>query len=572
VHWRPPLPQAMGTARQALRTARRARGAVTRGRALATTAGDHAVDVLQPLIAVGRGLRRQGVWLWAWWRRTPKERRGPVLFLAAAAVITVAVVPHGPLLAAVCVMAAAGWAGREPQRARSGPSEAALGRLQTVYEALTPYFSAPNDPKPLYRHDGTWQDAFTGHGFDDDRLVRLHLRYPAWFTDQEPASRARIEHLLHAKIGRGHEYRFTWYEQENQLLVTALPPLPADIPAQRFVTGPGETVLGFTDAAATDRTTPVTTADGDVRQAPPIIWRTGPRATEAHLLAIGHPGSGTTNLLRSLAFQALQHGDLLVIDGSGSGEYACLAGRPGVLAVETGLTGTLAALEWAAHETERRLIAVNRSRQWGRPVPEDTRRPLWILVDRPTALSQLAAAEERTDPQSLLETPLRHGRAAGVTVAVADCLDCAHDLAPTLTGHTRARVALGPLSAEQVTAVLGTPAPTTPTGCAPPGRGYVRLGSRPPLRLQVPFAPDPYDDDTADAQRQAVLELLPVRPVHSPAATGPAGPAQAAAATATAFEAPAAAPGPRPRTLRRAALPGFLVKTGAAPAPPGEPE
>jgi hypothetical protein len=530
VPWRPPLPQA-------LRTVRRAHGVFVRGRSLAAAAGDHAVDVLQPLLTVARGLRRQAVWLRAWWCRTPQERRGPVLFLAAAAVITVAVVPHGPVLALAGLMAAAGWAGREPERARSGPSEAALGRLQTIYEALTPYFGDVKDPKPLYHHDGTWQEAFTGHGFDGDRLVRLELRYPAYFTDQEPASRARIEHLLHAKLGRGQEYRFAWNEEENRLVVAALPPLPADVPAQRFVTGPGETVLGFTDDAVTDRTTPVTTAEGEVRQAPPIIWRTGPRATEPHLLAIGHPGAGTTNLLRSLALQSLQSGELLVVDGSGSGEYACLSGRPGVLAVESDLTGTLAALEWAAHETERRLIAVNRARQWGRPVPDDTRRPLWILVDRPTALSQLAAAEERTDPQSLLETPLRHGRAAGVTVAVADCLDTAHELAPLLTAHTRVRVALGALTAEQVTAVLGVPAPTTPPGSTPPGRGYVRLGSRPPLRLQVPHTPDPYDADTADVQRQAVLELLPVRPVHSPA-------------------------GARPVPTVR---PGFLVKTGSAP-------
>jgi hypothetical protein len=39
-------------------------------------------------------------------------------------------------------------------------------------------------------------------------------------------------------------------------------------------------------------------------------------------------------------------------------------------------------------------------------------------------------------------------------------------------------------------------------------------------RLQVPRTPDPYDDATSDADRQAVLDLLPARPTAAPA--GPA--------------------------------------------------
>lgn len=240
-----------------------------------------------------------------------------------------------------------------------------------------------------------------------------------------------------------------------------------------------------------------------------MLWRTGPRSAEPHLLVLGRPGTGTTTLLRSVALQALVHGDIVVIDGSGTGEYACLAGRPGVLAVESGLAGTLATLEWAAHETERRLIAVNRARQAGRPAPEDTRRPLWILADRPTALTQLAHAEGRPDPQGLLDVPLRHGRAAGVTVVVADSLDSAEALGGVVATHTRARVVLGAVSAEETRLVLGAPQCTTPAAVVPPGRGYVRLGAGPVLRLQVPATPDPYDEETPQALRDTVLALLP---------------------------------------------------------------
>ncbi|WP_307795681.1 hypothetical protein [Actinacidiphila acididurans] len=500
------------------------RPALVRGRELARTAADGASDVLHPVVTVVRGMRRQVAWAAEWWARTPSDRRGPALLLAAAALVAVLVMPYGPVLAVIALVVSAAWTGRERRGpATCGPTEAEGVRLQSLYEALVPYLSDPGDPAPLYAHDGSWERAFGSYAFRDGRLTRLRLRYPAYFTDGEADSRTRVEQLLHAKAGRGREYRFDWNEEENHLTLTALAPLPTDVAAQRFVTAPGETVLGFTDEDAVGRTMPVAAGAATVagpgfgegpriRDAPPVVWRTGPRSTEPHLLALGQPGTGTTTLLRSIALQALEHGDVVVVDGGGSGEYACLAGRPGVLAVEDGLLGASATLEWAAHETERRLIAVNRARQSGHPVAEDVRRPLCIVVDRPTALTQLAAAEGRPDPQALLDVPLRHGRTAGVAVAVADQLDVTETLAPVVIAQTRARVVLGALAPEHVAAVLGAPQRTTPAAEVPPGRGYARLGTGPVLRLQVPATPDPYDEETPAAEREAVLALLPGTP------------------------------------------------------------
>ncbi|MDJ0345573.1 hypothetical protein QMK19_17415 [Streptomyces sp. H10-C2] len=491
------------------------RPSLARSRELARTAADSATDVLHPLISITRGMRKQASWAHGWWARTPKDRRGPALLLGAAMIVVVALMPYGPLLALGGVLASAGWMGRDRTApAPAGPSEAETEKLQALYEALAPYLSDPDDPCPLYARDGSWDSAFSEYAFEDGRLTRLHLRYPAYFTDGEAESRGRVEQLLHAKTGRGREYRFDWDEEANHLTLTALAPLSTGIVAQRFVTAPGETVLGFTDTEVVQRTVPVADGDG-TRDAPPVIWRTGPRSTEPHLLALGQPGTGTTGLLRSIALQALCHGDVVIVDGSGSGEYACFIGRPGVLAVESGLAGTCATLEWAAHETERRLIAVNRARQAGHSAPEDARRPLWILVDRPTALTQLAHAEGRPDPQLLLDVPLRHGRIANVAVAVADQLDAAEVLAPAVITHTRARVLLGALAPEHARAVLGASQCTTSAAQVPAGRGYARLGTGPVLRLQVPATPDPYDDETSDAHREAVLTLLP--PVGTPA-------------------------------------------------------
>ncbi|ANW21171.1 hypothetical protein BB341_24655 [Streptomyces clavuligerus] len=527
------------------------RDRLARGLELTRNAADGAADVFQPLITVARGVRRLAGKARQSWSATPKDRRGPTLLLVAGCVMGVALVPLGPVLALIAVMAAAAWAGRERAPARTGPGPAEAARLQSLYEALVPYFSVPDDPAPLYAHGGSWTAALHDPVFDDSgRLAELRIVYPAYFTDGEAASRARIEQVLHAKSGRGREYRFRWDEEGNRLLMRVLPALSTAIAAQRFVTAPGETVLGFTDADAVQRTVPVTVAAAEAAEdaadtwdASPVIWRTGPRSTEPHLLAVGGPGAGTTTLLRSIALQALPDGDVLIVEGSGTGEYTCLSGRTGVLAVECGLAGALSSLEWAAHETERRLISMNRARQAGRPAPEDTRRPLWILLDRPAVLGHLAAADGHTDPQTLLQVPLRHGRAASVTVVVAEQYDALDALSETVRTHTRARVALGATGADEVTAVLGAAPNTTPAPDVPPGRGYVRLGTGPVLRLQVPATPDPYEDATEEAHRQAVLELLPERQ------GGGEGPSRARRAAQLSFEKTGAGDGAGTREL-----------------------
>ncbi|MBL1087049.1 hypothetical protein JK359_34650 [Streptomyces actinomycinicus] len=489
-----------------------ARTQIARSRELARTAADSATDVLHPLITVTRGLRRLGSAGRRKWADTPKDKRGPLLFLVASLFLVVALVPYGPLLAVITVMAAAAWQGRDRTPAEpEGPDETQKERLQSLYEALVPYFTGAEDPAPLYAHGGDWEKVFSAPEFDDaGRVGHLVIRYPAYFPDGEAPARARIEQLLTAKAGRGREYHFSWDEAGNQLAVTALAPLPADIPAQHFVTAPGETVLGFTDPSEVQRTLPLSYGEEEI-DVPPVVWRTGIRSTEPHLLAMGHPGSGTSTLLRSIALQALQYGDVLIVDGGGTGEYACLTGRNGVLGVECALPGALASLEWAAQETERRLIAINLARQAGDPPPEDTRRPLWLLLDRPTVFTHLATTEGRKEPQTLLQVPLRHGRAANVTVVVAEQFDGAEALSDGVRQHTRARVVLGAATSRQVEAVLGVPPHTTTPAHVPPGRGYARLGSGPVHRLQVPRTPDPYDDATSDADRQAVLELLPAR-------------------------------------------------------------
>jgi|GEM_PF-1622835 len=485
---------------------------LARSREIARTAGDHAADMFAPLVTIGRGLRSHVRWAHARWTALPKERRLPTLFVTAAVVAGVVMLPYGPLIAVVTLMGSAAWAGRDrTPPPEPGPDTIDL-KLGSLYSALTPYLSAEADPEPLYRHGSSHEDyheAFSNWEFDEEgRLTKLDLKYPAYFTDTEPHARARIEHVVHGKAGRSREYRFEWDLETNRLHVEALAALPTDIAAQRFVTSPGEVVLGFTDPASSNRTIPVRIGGGTEPQHP-VLWRTGPRATEPHLLALGTHRHGTSTLLRSIALQALAWGDVVVIDGAGTGEHACLVGRPGVHTVETSLHGALAALEWAANETSRRLGILNQAKHSGDAPPPDVLRPLWLLLDQPAELTELAQAEGRPDPQDLLESALRHGRTARVTVVVAEHLEALDRIRPSLRAACRARLVLGALDPDLAPEALGVPLDITPADHTPPGRGYARVGGRTAVRVQVPDTPDPLDEDTSPELREAVVALLP---------------------------------------------------------------
>ncbi|MEU9040870.1 MULTISPECIES: hypothetical protein [unclassified Kitasatospora] len=494
---------------------------LSKGREIARTAGDHASDMFAPLSVIGRGMRHHVAWAKGRWHATPKERRGPTVFLTAAMLVGIYLLPHGLLFALIALMASAAWAGRGPKGPSAPPApDVADVKLGALYAALTPYLCGPEDANPLYHFEGSYKNAFGSWEFDGEgRLSGLELDYPAYFTDTEPAARARIEQVVQGKAGRAREYRFDWDEESNRLRIAALAPLPTDVVAQRFVAAPGEIVLGFTDEDGSARTIPVTQGGTTVPQ-PPVVWRTGPRSSEPHLLALGVTGYGTSSLLRSIALQALPYADLVVVDGAGTGEHACLVNRPGVHTVETSLHGALAALEWAAHETDRRLTALNAARHAGSAPPEDATRPLWLLLDHPTELSELAQAEGRPDPQDLLELPLRHGRAARVTVVIADDMEARDRITPTVRATTRARVVLGPAGPDDSRAALGAPLDIVPAAQAPVGRGYARIGNGTPVRLQVPATVDPLDDEAPAQLRDAVIALLPHRDTRTEAAAG----------------------------------------------------
>ncbi|MFD0630831.1 hypothetical protein ACFQ9X_03375 [Catenulispora yoronensis] len=205
-----------------------------------------------------------------------------------------------------------------------------------------PYLMDTHDPDERFKPGGGYRSGFTEWEFDEaDRLVALKIEYSPFFKDGEADARAKVERALEGKIGQANEYLYDWDEEGNKLSVRILPPLPTGIPAQPWKVAEIEYVLGFTDPTSTARLIPVQLTGEPGGEVPvvelaPVVWRHGRFAAEPHLLVAGVLGSGKSNLLRSLAAQALGHGHLVTaVDAEHTGHFDEFTGRDGVIRVES---------------------------------------------------------------------------------------------------------------------------------------------------------------------------------------------------------------------------------------------
>src|SRR6202012_5463659 len=109
-----------------------------------------------------------------------------------------------------------------PPAGRRGPGrQRRLGRPQPQGGGAPPAGRRRPQPDHPHRPEGSYKHVFAGWEFDGDgRLSTLELGSPAYFTDTEPAARARIEQVVQGKAGRAREYRFDWDEECNRLLVS----------------------------------------------------------------------------------------------------------------------------------------------------------------------------------------------------------------------------------------------------------------------------------------------------------------------------------------------------------------
>ncbi|HSA48776.1 MAG TPA: FtsK/SpoIIIE domain-containing protein [Yinghuangia sp.] len=488
------------------------RAGLAGGRAHVARVRHHARDMFAPLLCVSRGLRLGAGRGRRWWTAAPANHRQVAAVALAVALVLLYFLPFGLLLAFGAVVGAAAWLGRTRTMPPVPGPPPGSGRLQAVYNGLVPHLSDGHDPDGLFVPGGDYTKPFEHHEFDGDRLTRLEMRYSPYFTDDDPASRARIERVIEAKAGRSREYLYNWDTEHNRLTVAALPPLPGPVPAQHYITAPCEIVLGFTDATSSDRLIPVHTDPGNpgalAQQLPPVIWRTGSRTSAPHLLVVAGPASGKTTLLRTIALQALRDGEVVAIDATGSGEFAYLSGRAGVVRVDNTADQVRATLSWLHAEATRRAAAISAAKAAAVQVPEDARRPLLVLLDEPAELADATGATA-SEVYELLDLPLRLGRTTHISLVTTARPSRLARLHPGFLGETHTRIALGPLDDHDLMTALGATPGIAGGDAMPPGRGYARIGAGPVIRIQTPYTPDPLEDDTPEADRRRILDLLP---------------------------------------------------------------
>lgn len=462
-----------------------------------------ALDIGHPVVVLMRGSRRMAgdartYWTEAGGHEKHKEWRDLVVFVFAVCAVAAGFQPYGVLLLIAVWAGAATYLGRDrPDPGKDPETDAHIARLQSAYNGLVPYLMDTHDPDERFQPGGGYRAGFTEWEFDEaDRLVSLKLQYSPFFKDGEADARAKVERALEGKIGQANEYLYDWDEEGNKLAVRILPPLPTGIPAQPWKVAEIEYVLGFTDPTSTARLIPVQLSaepggDVPVVELAPVVWRHGRFAAEPHLLVAGVLGSGKSNLLRSLAAQALGHGHLVTaVDAEHTGHFDEFTGRDGVVRVEAAAAGALDLLDWVAAESGRRAERLRELGENDDTLISELARPLWVFVDELPSLGEAASRAGLADPQDLLADLMRAGRTTGITVVVSCRAERVGELRATVRNQAHARVGLGQLPPAASTALFGGTLEIGGPSVLPSGRGFARVGGGPVVRLQVPVAAD----------------------------------------------------------------------------------
>ena len=503
-------------------------------------------EIFYPVILVARGLRRAATGGRAWWAAGSKEKRRIQAAVVLVVLVAIGLLPYGPALLIIGFLCWAGWLGRDTTPKDADPEPGAhVSRLQAVYDGLVPYLHDEHDPDQHFKPGGGYRDAFTAWEFDEhDRLTALTFDYSQYVRDGEADCRARVERAIEGKVGRSNEFLYDWDEEGNHLRVRVLPPLPSGLAAQPWPVAEIEYVLGITDPDSAGRLIPVLlpeTPGAEAEPLPPnlaarvaeppegwrtalvapVVWRVGTPCPHPHLLVAGGPGSGKTTLLRSLLGQALGRGQqVAVIDIEQTEAYADLAGRPRVRAVVEEPEKALELLDWFGLECERRAerrraevealangdtttfpaikvldasaAGLKRAAAGADPVvgaegEEPAEPALWLCID---GLPELVDAAERLGRPHLEDTLAvlaRKARYAGVVLLATAREERVLQLRPALRAQLTVRAAMGSVEASVSTALFGGTLELGGSRRLPPGRGYVKVGNGPVIRLQTVF-------------------------------------------------------------------------------------
>ena len=219
--------------------------------------------------------------------RPPRTGVVPLLFLVASCVLVVALIPYGPLLALISVMARGRLEGPGPHaRRRPAPTRRRPQRLQSLYEALVPYFSVAEDPAPLFAHGGDWEQ-----GLQRLRVRRQRARSPGSGCatprtsptarpSPAPASSSCCTPSRAAAASTSSPG--TRRATSSSMTRAARPVHRHRRPALRHRPRRDGARLHRRRRGPAHR---CRSPDGEeTRDVPPVVWRTGARSTEPHLL------------------------------------------------------------------------------------------------------------------------------------------------------------------------------------------------------------------------------------------------------------------------------------------------
>jgi DNA segregation ATPase FtsK/SpoIIIE-like protein len=114
---------------------------------------------------------------------------------------------------------------------------------------------------------------------------------------------------------------------------------------------------------------------------------------------------------------------------------------------------------------------------------------LWLCIDGLPELLDAAASVGRPQLEETLASLARKARYAGVLLLATAGDERVLQLRPALRGQLTVRVAMGTVDPSVSTALFGGTLELGGSRRLPVGRGYVRVGTGPVIRLQTPYAP-----------------------------------------------------------------------------------
>lgn len=207
-------------------------GVLPRAAAVARSTAGRTRTACSPLVLLLRGLRRELRWARLWWSHSGGGQRKAALGGLTATVGGLLFVPYGSLALAGVFLGVTAVYGRG-----TGPPEtlAQLGKLQSIYNGLVPYFHDAHDPAQLFEPGAEFRRALDAWCFDEaGRLIKLELHYSPYFRDGEAEMRAKVENAIERRTGGANDFMYEWNEEHNRLAVAILPHLGG-----RMATVPG---------------------------------------------------------------------------------------------------------------------------------------------------------------------------------------------------------------------------------------------------------------------------------------------------------------------------------------------